>query len=184
MDTFQGCYKDGTNGTRDCRYFAGLYLWIRIVLMGIYALTRTDFYYPLATVAVAVFGIFFAIFQPYKVTAHNTIGIFLTFSIVIGYSSAMAGIISSAQTVVKSFHDTSVVMIVFTYLMPLFYFVGVVVYWIVVRKKLPQKCFRTLMHRNVRGEEQQRLVDSLPDRIVHPERYGSLHYPCPNASEQ
>ena len=24
-DVFQGCYKNGTNGTRDCRYFAGLY---------------------------------------------------------------------------------------------------------------------------------------------------------------
>ena len=25
-DAFQGCYKNGTNGTRDYRYFAGLYL--------------------------------------------------------------------------------------------------------------------------------------------------------------
>ena len=99
--------------------------------MGIYALTRTDFYYPLVTVAVAVFGIFFAIFQPYKVAAHNAIGISLIFCVVIGYSSAMAGIISSTQTVVKSFHDTSVVMIVFIYLVPPFYFVGVAVYWIV-----------------------------------------------------
>ena len=121
MDTFQGCYKDGTNGTRDCRYFVGLYLWLRIVLMGIYALTRTNFYYSSATVAVAVLGIFFAFFQPYKVAAHNAIGIPLIFSFVIGYSSAMAGVISSAQTKVKSFHDTSVVMIVFTYLVPLFY---------------------------------------------------------------
>ena len=100
--------------------------------MGIYALTRTDFYYSLATVAVAVFGIFFfAIFQPYKVAAHNVIGTSLVFCVVIGYSSAMAGIISSTQTVVKSFHDTSVVMIVFTCLVPPFYFVGVAVYWIV-----------------------------------------------------
>ena len=25
MDAFQGCYKNGTDGTRDYRYFAGLY---------------------------------------------------------------------------------------------------------------------------------------------------------------
>ena len=32
-DAFQGCYKNGTNGTRDYRYFAGLYLFFRIVLL-------------------------------------------------------------------------------------------------------------------------------------------------------
>ena len=31
-DAFQGCYKDGTNGSHDCRYFAGLYLILRIAL--------------------------------------------------------------------------------------------------------------------------------------------------------
>ena len=31
MDSFQGCYKNGTNNTRDYRYFAGIYLLIRIV---------------------------------------------------------------------------------------------------------------------------------------------------------
>ena len=113
MDSFQGCYKDGTNGTRDCRYFAGLYLWLRIVLLGIYALTRTDFFYPLATVAIAIFGISLVIFQPYKLAAHNAIVSFFIFYLVIGYSSAMATIISSAQAVVESFRNTSVVLSTF-----------------------------------------------------------------------
>ena len=175
MDSFQGCYKDGTNGTRDCRCFAGLYLWLRIVLTALYALTRTDFYYPLATVAVAVFGISLILFRPYKSAAHNAIGSFLIFYLVIGYSSAMATVISSAQAVLQSFQDISVVLLAFSYLVPLFYIVGVIVYWLVARKKLPQKCFHRMMHRNAREEEQQPLVDSLPDRIVHPEEYGSLN---------
>jgi len=48
MDSFQGCYKNGTSGTRDCRYFAGFYLLIRIALMGVYALTHSIIYYPFA----------------------------------------------------------------------------------------------------------------------------------------
>ena len=32
-DVFQGCYKNGTNGTRGCQYFAGLYFVLRIVLL-------------------------------------------------------------------------------------------------------------------------------------------------------
>ena len=34
VDSFAGCYKDGTEpGTRDCRYFAALFLLLRILLM-------------------------------------------------------------------------------------------------------------------------------------------------------
>ena len=32
MDAFQGCYKDGTNGTRDCRLFAAVYLITRVAV--------------------------------------------------------------------------------------------------------------------------------------------------------
>ena len=39
MDAFQGCYKDGTNGTRDCRYFAGVYLVVRIASFSAYAVS-------------------------------------------------------------------------------------------------------------------------------------------------
>ena len=35
-DAFQGCYKNGTSGTWDCRYFAGLYLLIRIVALVVF----------------------------------------------------------------------------------------------------------------------------------------------------
>ncbi len=36
---FQGGYKDGTNGTRDCSYFPLMYLVVRILLLVIYAIT-------------------------------------------------------------------------------------------------------------------------------------------------
>ena len=38
VDTFQGYYKNGTNGTPDWRYFSGLYLIFRILLVGAYVL--------------------------------------------------------------------------------------------------------------------------------------------------
>ena len=43
MDVFQGSYKDGTNGTRDCRWFAALYLMLRIALLVVYASIPTRF---------------------------------------------------------------------------------------------------------------------------------------------
>ena len=77
MDSFQGCYKNGTSGTRDCRCFAGLYLLIQIALIGMYALTRSLLYYPLATVVLVAVVITFVALQPYRSTAHNVTDSFL-----------------------------------------------------------------------------------------------------------
>ena len=35
-DVFKGCYRNGTNGTKDCRYFAGLYLVLRVLMLAMY----------------------------------------------------------------------------------------------------------------------------------------------------
>ena len=41
-DAFQGCYKNGTNGSRDYRYFAGLYLFFRIVIFAAFISPSPD----------------------------------------------------------------------------------------------------------------------------------------------
>lgn len=38
-DAFNGCYKNGTNGKRDCRNFTGFYLFVRVVYITFYALS-------------------------------------------------------------------------------------------------------------------------------------------------
>ena len=172
MDSFQGCYKNGTSGTRDCRYFAGLYLFIRIALMGVYALNHSILYYPLATVVLAAFAITVVVLQPYRSTVLNVTDSFLILSVIICYSSVMASSLNVVKSV--SFLDISLIMIYLSALVPLFYIFILVVYWLVVGKKLPQKLYRKLVHRNTAEEQQQLLEDSLPDRIVHAEAYTPL----------
>ena len=174
MDSFQGCYKNGTSGTRDCRYFAGLYLFIRIALIGVNAATWSLLYYPLATVILAAFAIILVVLRPYRSTVHNVTDSFLILSAIIGYSSAMAIDIDNALVKSDSFLDIAIVMVFLSGLVPLFYIVVLIVYWLVVRKKLPQKLYRKLVHRNTTEEQQQLLEDSLPDRIVHAEAYAPL----------
>ncbi len=74
LDTFQGCFKDGTNGTRDYRYFAGVYFILRILFFTLYAYTgmwiRQYFIQQLfCTVAVLLF----AVFRPYKKDFYNNL---------------------------------------------------------------------------------------------------------------
>ena len=67
MECFHGYYKDGTNGTRDCRYVAGFYFVIRMVLCFLYAFaTHLITLIPLASGIGVTFALFIAVLQPYK----------------------------------------------------------------------------------------------------------------------
>ena len=74
VDAFQGCYKDGTNGTRDCRYFAGLYLLLRIVLFIMHTVTvPLGLGWIIPGVLFILFSWCFATFRPYKIRIFNIV---------------------------------------------------------------------------------------------------------------
>ena len=73
MDTFQGSFKDGTNENMDCRFFAAVYLIIRLILHFGFLFTMSSFsmlqliqaLLLLCTIALLFY------FQPYKEQSHN-----------------------------------------------------------------------------------------------------------------
>ena len=141
--------------------------------MGVFAYTQSILYFPLATVILAAFAITFFVLQPYRSTVHNVNDSFLILSMIIGYSSVMANSIDIAFIHSNSFLDLSLTMLYLSGLAPLFHSVLLVVYWLVIRKKLPQMLFHKLVHSSI-TEEQQMLQESLPERIVHAEAYTAL----------
>ena len=67
MDSFQGCYKNGTEpGTRDYRWFSAAYLVLRWVFFILYGLTLSAAFFPLVSLFIFFFIVFLAILQPYK----------------------------------------------------------------------------------------------------------------------
>jgi len=64
-DAFQGCYKNGTNGTRDYRYFAGFYLIFRIVMLTEVAVT-TYYIWMIIILCPIIASLMFALLRPYK----------------------------------------------------------------------------------------------------------------------
>ena len=82
MDIFQGWYKDGTNGTRDHRYFFALYLLLRIGLFCEFVVLFLVNYnwkhmlilkYPCTGVAHILLGALLYIMQPYKMNWMNQV---------------------------------------------------------------------------------------------------------------
>ena len=86
VDVFQGYYKDGTNGTRDCRYFAPLFISLRLIslLHMLFSFSRDSImFFFLFTVVFGCYGVLFAIAQPYKQVVYNKTDIVLIFVLVL-----------------------------------------------------------------------------------------------------
>ena len=75
MDTFQGGFKDGTNGTRDCRYFAAIYLIIRVGLYLSFTIATVTFNISIINSVLLVAVVSLSIFQPYKESLYNRLDI-------------------------------------------------------------------------------------------------------------
>ena len=83
MDTFQGSYKDGTNRSRDCRYFAALYLILRVAVHLSLIYSSITYTNAATSAVLAIMILLLSGFQPYKAKLHNQLDIlFLTFIIV------------------------------------------------------------------------------------------------------
>lgn len=69
VDSFQGCYKDGTEeGTFDCRFFAQYGLFMRFALFVLYAMTGSAMFFVYATIACVIWLIILANINVFKET--------------------------------------------------------------------------------------------------------------------
>ena len=130
VDSFAGCYKDGTEpGTRDCRYFAGLYLLIRITFYIIYEVVHTDFFYGISGIITSILLLLYAIFQPYKskYAIYNKVtSAMITVSIV--------SILSAANVIIAYNHmyqaaTFAIALLSFTVIVPQLYIICVAIRW-------------------------------------------------------
>ncbi len=67
IDSFQGCFKDGTEkGVYDCRWFSAVRLLLRVACYIVYAMTLGSMYFVYATIVLITAAILFIIMQPFK----------------------------------------------------------------------------------------------------------------------
>ena len=171
-DAFQGCYKNGTNGTRDYRYFAGLYLLFRITILVAF-IAPTVYMWLMIILIPAVVSLLFALFRPYKKNWLNyidSLGIGLlgltTFLIMYAFQTRQV-LISAVLYVTLS--------------IPLLYFVLFILYKTLSQVALFRTCCRKIgevlrartenQHHIQRGDN---IDEELPDRIVNPHMYQPL----------
>ena len=179
VDAFQGCYKDGTNGTRDCRYFAGVYLLLRIILLLLNAITLPlGLVWILPGILFTIFSWCFATFRPYKVKIFNVVD--STLMSLFGVAAFLAAFVTYAED--RKYREVIIIIIYSITAVPLLYIVLYVAY-VLFSKVKPTTTLEQQRRRSYADiENSDNEMDGaarvnwemFPDRVLNPNSYGTV----------
>ena len=174
MEAFQGCYKDGTNNTRDCRYFSGVYLLVRIVLFTLYSITLTSLFYTFATILFISMAILLVTIRPYKerYAVYNKVDAIMILIQALSTSSILCKIFADIKG--ERFKTFSMFLVAFFAIAPLLYVVAITGHWAYSNKKLrglARRLKSRMIERSLRSSgEKEQLLDSSQQTL-----YGSIN---------
>ena len=175
MDAFQGHYKDGTNGTRDCRYFSALYLIVRMCFLIEGSLMSFSNSWPISVSLLLVVIFLNATFRPYKSPIHNNIDIFLLTVFALLLVSVMGHEISFPIN--RQFSKLSEVMTGILFIIFIAYSIGFLFYKTFARVRCVQKMCRKIMAAmpcHCHEDAPQDFDQEYPYRMIHDEQYVQL----------
>ena len=177
-DAFQGAYKNGTNGTRDHRWFAVVYPTGRILCYIIYAFTLSTFTYALITFLHIGIAALITVVQPYKKPSHNIIDTLLMLTLALNTASITSIFASAERQHTQSY--VAGALSVLAYVIPLLYLAAIPLHWVYRSRvfgllwRMCKRCRQAnscCTRQGRRREGRLELSGSLPDRMVNPDEY-------------
>ena len=159
-DSFHGCYKDGTNGTRDYRWFAGLHLLLRFAIVLVYyAANYQKIVITLMAITISFYMAILAVCQPYKKYIHLKLDMILLFGLLLGSVVVLISVLGydGPSTFSFWFHLS---LLILTAFIPFAYIVGLSFHWVIFRKRLHLRIINKLTQTFQRSEQTARLLDS------------------------
>ena len=175
MDSFHGSYKNGTEpGTRDCRWFAGIPLVGRWLLLITWAATIDDSTFPLLITIITCIIVLTANIQPYKshlikyaridITFWGFLALFYAFGDAATYSSLNPRLFTEVVNVLQVIAGVS----------PLIYMICITAYYLLSSMRRA-KTLITQFKAWRRGYQNIDFPETLPHRMVSPDYYVDLH---------
>ena len=135
VDSFQGCYKDGTEpGTLDCRWFSALTLFIRPLLLVAHITSLSTMTFVYSPIIVVLSLIVLINIQPFKKVAvryPSTDPIFLIL-LSIFYIAVLGRTIASIN---NFYFATLTALLLVAALVPIFYIASLICYWLFSRRQ-------------------------------------------------
>ena len=171
VDSFYGCYKDGTQpGTRDYRWCMSIFFTIRLFQFLLYAIPDKVVYSLIGLLILVVLITLMAVAQPFKSSHHNTITIIflqlLTFFTIITVSVSVT--VTIAPDYLYFFYALGIAVGA----VPLLYFKASSLYWIYAHRRFGLDAFlRAKAWRQGYTRILSASNESLPDRIENSGEY-------------
>ena len=134
VDSFYGSYKDGTQpGTRDCRWFASLFILSRFSIMLVGAVTKDSIYISYTTMVLAAVALLFITFQPFKQSTSylTTINALFLLLLAVWYACYLGSMQSLLAAITLPYLFVAVVSAI----LPLLYISAIVLHWMYGQKK-------------------------------------------------
>ena len=179
MDAFQGCYKNGTDGTRDRRWFSGVYFVVRILIFSIALIVPTTSLLALFSGILLLFPLtLIAVVQPYKLSFYNSIEVVLILLFTLFFFSAAGYLqIRKGGVFVHMASKWINPMLTIFGTAPLVYIFMVTLYYLCLRNKISQQWFSkvwSLLQCRKLSSRWNCSEESLPERLSNPEECESL----------
>ena len=159
---FHQYYKDGSEGSMDCRWFAAFYLLMRLGFYVLFAMTFSAFFYNLAVVFTIVCVVVVIVVQPYKKEYENFNILDTVMLLLMALGLASFTCVNSASVNSRVYEKSLFLFAGLVALLPLVYLCMMTVHWIYRRGFLGFKI-----------TTRAACTPDLPDRILHSKEYGS-----------
>ena len=159
MDAYQGNYKDGTNDTRDYRFFSGIFFLTRFIIVAIIVLLSSRYSLIVIVTLLTTLGFSVAILRPQRTKIHYLLDCIVLVLLSLLFFTAMSYLLIQSKTS----SALSLVFTFFTFTLPLIHVICLALYWVWRRKWMPKR-LRQYVTRRMRSlvctpsNEEQRLV--------------------------
>ena len=136
MDSFTGCYKDGTEpGTRDCRWFGAIFFLIRLLGFLIYSFSHTSIFFPLFGFLLLLLVLLIVNMQPFKAPFAHYSKINATFFTLLALFYLTISGLDLATIKIRNFISVFYTLTILTSVFPLLYTLIIIIYWICSHRK-------------------------------------------------
>ena len=168
VDSFYGCYKDGTQpGTRDYRWCVSIFFSIRLCQFLLYIIPDKVVYNLIVTLILVLLVTLMSILQPFKFPRYNIINI-IFLQMLTSFAITAYSISITVKTAPKYLYFFYVLAGIFS-VSPLLYFIASSLYWIYAHRRFGLDI--VLQVKAWRQEYSQLRNDTLPDRIENSSEY-------------
>ena len=134
MDVYQGSYKNGTDNTRDYRFFSGIFFCARFLFVASFYLINSSFFELFIGVIVTVLGFTVAIVHPQRKYKHYLLDcLVLMFLSLLIFSTVGYGLQNSYIS-----QEIEIILNTIALGLPIVYISGIVTYSFCVKTKLVQ----------------------------------------------